>query len=918
MTTSRRDAWVRVGATGLTALYLALAVTVFLGVERRVDTRFTGFFSSAKGFVGMRMLALPETGLQHHEMGFADRLVSVEGEPFRDSAWLSDRLAALPIELDVTYRFERPDGAMYELTAPLRPLPPSLLWGGVLPLLLSGILALLAGLLVVLARPGWEAARVFFMAGWASGLQLTTLPLDTFLDGRLLPATYAVGAVFFGSLLHLALVFPVRRWPLTAAPRLGPTCFYAALSLPWLWSIASHGEPWVPLDTWVRAAYVPLCYALCIPLLLNTLFALSGKGDPEVRRRARIVLPAAALLAGLVVASELWNDDRFSLAIRTGIFVLSFSGVAVAVALATLKGDMLGVGDRTRRTLVQVAVVSLALVAYVVLHAAVQRWAGMGSAWATGVVAGLLAVALVPIIAPLRRLFEVRIEDLFFPDQRPRRETLRCVSLELAQLRDPEETASVLRRAIAERIGALRILVARSGEPLEEISPERSRASLGRRDLDRLYPLFARRQSLVVGRQASHLEPRIIGRLRELGEAFLVPLPAGHAVGGLLIAPDPEGPPRTQGELVFLETLAAQSAIALERAAAWREVRILRERLEQENVHLRQTLSAGARFPRILGSSPALARCLERVQAVAPTSATVLVEGETGTGKELVAHAVHAASDRRDRIFVKVACAAIPESLFESEFFGHEKGAFSGATATKIGRFELADGGTLLLDDVDALALGIQAKLLRALQQGEVQRLGSHHLREVDVRIVATTNKDLAQEVHAGRFREDLFYRLNVIPIHLPPLRERTEDIPTLASHFVALARQKYGRQVEGLSRKDLDDLLRHGWPGNVRELCNLIERSVLLSPGPCLRLSGFEGAEAPAPAASERLPALGGGFSLETELLRYKRTLVEAALARADGNHRRAAELLGLERSSLTRMIHRIGVVRRPPSPAP
>jgi formate hydrogenlyase transcriptional activator len=263
-------------------------------------------------------------------------------------------------------------------------------------------------------------------------------------------------------------------------------------------------------------------------------------------------------------------------------------------------------------------------------------------------------------------------------------------------------------------------------------------------------------------------------------------------------------------------------------------------RLRLEQVYLREEIATGHHQTNLIGSSRALSQVQEHIATVAPSDSTVLVTGETGTGKELVARAIHQASRRRDAAMVTVNCAALSPGLIESEMFGHEKGAFTGAIARKIGRFELADGGTILLDEVGELSPEVQAKLLRVLQEGQFERVGSVKTVRVDVRVIAATNRDLAKAVADGRFRADLIYRLNVFPIQLPPLRERREDIPLVAKYFTAKYATQAGRRITTVSKKTLNALTAYDWPGNVRELQNIIERAVLLSPGPELELGDW------------------------------------------------------------------------------
>ena len=268
------------------------------------------------------------------------------------------------------------------------------------------------------------------------------------------------------------------------------------------------------------------------------------------------------------------------------------------------------------------------------------------------------------------------------------------------------------------------------------------------------------------------------------------------------------------------------------------EVEQLKEKLQQENIYLREQVELEHEFQEIIGNSEEIKYVLFKIQQVAPTAATVLIQGETGTGKELVAQALHSASTRKHRPLVKINCATLPANLIESELFGHEKGAFTGAQVRKIGRFELADGATLFLDEIGELPLELQSKLLRVLQEGEFERLGSSQTRKVDVRIIAATNRNLKSEVQNGLFREDLWYRLNVFPITVPPLRQRKPDIPMLVNFFVNRSNRKLGRFVKTISPQTLQTLQSYYWPGNVRELANVIERALINSPGAVLQLA--------------------------------------------------------------------------------
>jgi formate hydrogenlyase transcriptional activator len=333
----------------------------------------------------------------------------------------------------------------------------------------------------------------------------------------------------------------------------------------------------------------------------------------------------------------------------------------------------------------------------------------------------------------------------------------------------------------------------------------------------------------------------------------------GRALGLLSISRRTEAS-FTPEDVEFLSQAAGQIAIAIENALAYQEISDLKDKLAQEKLYLQEEIRSEMGFEQIIGKSAELRGVLELVETVAPNDSTVLLLGETGTGKELIARAIHDRSRRKDRTFVKLNCAAIPTGLLESELFGHEKGAFTGAIAQKVGRMELADQGTLFLDEVGDIPIEIQPKLLRALQEREFERLGGTHTRKVNVRLVAATNRDLEKMIAAREFRSDLYYRLHVFPIRIPPLRERREDIPLLVSYFVQKFAKQMQKKIEGVPAAAMKRLVAWEWPGNIRELENLMERAVILTRGKSLeaplselrKLNTDEPAHAPAPQAQE------------------------------------------------------------------
>jgi two-component system nitrogen regulation response regulator NtrX len=330
-------------------------------------------------------------------------------------------------------------------------------------------------------------------------------------------------------------------------------------------------------------------------------------------------------------------------------------------------------------------------------------------------------------------------------------------------------------------------------------------------------------------------------------------------------------------------------------------------RLEAENRALRARVD---RQYTMVGESASIRQLREQVAMAAPTNGRVLIYGENGTGKELVARGIHAQSRRRSGQFVEVNCAAIPEELIESELFGHVRGAFTGAVADRRGKFEAADGGTLFLDEIGDMTLKTQAKVLRVLQEQTMEAVGGTSRIRVDVRVVAATNKDLQAEIKAGQFREDLYFRLNVIPIFVPPLRERQDDIPLLADHFMAELAQEYGRRLKRLDAAAIRTLQRYNWPGNVRELRNVIERLMIMVPGDTITTSDLSFLDVPlVPAIAARPAGSADKMTLHEARDQFERDLILKTLAEQQGNMSRTAEVLGVERSNLYRKMKTFGI---------
>jgi len=400
----------------------------------------------------------------------------------------------------------------------------------------------------------------------------------------------------------------------------------------------------------------------------------------------------------------------------------------------------------------------------------------------------------------------------------------------------------------------------------------------------------------------ARFSPAVAEKFHSIGIRTICCLPLitrRHVVGTLNIGTTRETA-FSNADVDFLSQVAGQAAIAIENATAYQEIAELKDQLAEEKLYLEDEIRTDRNFGEIVGDSVPFLAVLDQVQTVAPTDASVLILGETGTGKELIARAIHDLSSRRERTFVKLNCAAIPTGLLESELFGHEKGAFTGAIMQKAGRFELANRGTLFLDEIGDIPLELQPKLLRALQEHEFERLGGTRTIKVDVRLVAATNRDLAQMINDREFRTDLYYRLSVFPVSIPPLRERTSDIPKLVRYFTQKFARRMNKPVETISQETMDALVRYAWPGNVRELENLIERAVILTRGTSLQVPIAE------------LRATAPDSSTPVTLQDAEREHIRRALDQSNGvigGPAGAAARLGMKRTTLQSKMKKLGI---------
>lgn len=413
-----------------------------------------------------------------------------------------------------------------------------------------------------------------------------------------------------------------------------------------------------------------------------------------------------------------------------------------------------------------------------------------------------------------------------------------------------------------------------------------------------------RKPLLMTGRQVGELPFELPDRLKQLSlrSGCWLPLVGGDEMLGTLNVFSRRAGDFGEEDVQLLSQVANQVGVALRNALTFQRVSELKDRLAEEKMYLEDELRTEFNFEEIIGESAPIKRVLNQIETVAPTDSTVLLLGETGTGKELVARAVHDLSGRAKETFVRVNCASIPAGLLESELFGHEKGAFTGAIAQRIGRLELANRGTLFLDEVGDIPPELQPKLLRVLQEKEFERLGNSRTLKTDVRVIAATNRDLRKLVGTGEFRSDLFYRLNVFPIIVPPLRDRRDDIPVLARYFVAKFAARLKKPIETITPETMEKLLRYPWPGNVRELEHLIERAVILTKGPSLRLPTFEGAAVDDGAAPTALE--------DVEREHILRVLRETS--GKIGGPGGAAEKLGMNRTTLNSRMQKLGISRK------
>ena len=779
----------------------------------------------------------------------------------------------------------------------------------------------------------------------------------THLKGILGMAPLYMGYLFYALftlplLLHAFLRFPepvplLKRFPRLPAMVYAPQVLLTLASGVGYLSLALdpsqiNQERMLLMGKWaIPAMFVVYMAASLVVILVRFVTA------PSALRKQIQWIMYGAVLAGLLTMGfsfSRWNTAPAAWLLESSEYLLPIYAIlALTIAFSFMEFRLIDVDRIVHRSLVYAVLSGVIIVVYFALAGGLGLLLTQVFDTTSNTVTVLSTIVSVAMFFPLRKAVQANVDRLFFRHHTVYQEILQQASGEFVTMLDMDRLSKMLLDMLVTKLSRRHamLLLAGADRRLEVVraagrEPELP-AGLPTVDSFTLRKLRAHSsgQTVAVARLLTDLQPPRLARefdaiFDSLDASLVVFLVVRDRVLGLLVLGSKVDESMvSRDEIVTLEALGRQLSVVLRNASAYteieklsldlasqqREILELKSRVEAENVYLREELQQVARHGDIVGESAAIIAVLEKVARVARTDATALIRGESGTGKELIARAIHDQSERAHRPLVTINCAAIPETLLESEMFGHEKGAFTGAVARKRGRFELADGGTLFFDEVGDMPHSLQAKLLRALQEGEVLPVGAEAPIRVNVRVIAATHRDLEQQVTDGLFREDLFYRLNVVPIELPPLRERVEDIPTLAEHLMSLFAARTGKEITGISKRGLDRLLAYPWPGNVRELGNVIERAVVLSSGavldaevtlPTVSASGAPGSLVAAePADAPILEPL----EFHEAVNEHKRRLIVEAISRNNGNRAAAARELGLQRTYLYRLAKQLGV---------
>ncbi|MGH7822811.1 MAG: sigma 54-interacting transcriptional regulator, partial [Candidatus Binatia bacterium] len=816
----------------LLCTFAVLAAFAFVQAGSRIGRPFPGFLVYANGMVSA-FGADDWTGVRAG-LDAWDIIREIDGRPVATAREILAIVRAEPPGTLFRYTVLRGDRLRHVTVA-------SSLYGlgdfvrEPLPWLLTGTFAGAAGLFIHYARPAW---MTFGFAAFGVALGVALLRLDLLVSGESAVLLQATLPLVPAALVHLALVFPGRPLWLRRRPWLLLVPYGSSIALGAARGMVLFHAP----EAWIRLDQVAFLYCAGASLWLVGTFAYAARTsvEPVARERARVVLWG---LVPAVLFVALGGLLRLATGSRLASSNLGLFGVwmwVASLAYAAVKRNIFEFEVVVRRMLTHSLLWAATIVAYGVVLGLSYRVLQV-TGYSREALLPLLGVALVlPLVPGLFEAMRRRIEARLFPLRVPLVEMVQGLSEELSALMGTSEVCRRVQDVFRERMGVTRAVVYVAGENGFEaldapaVGPEVREVAEKLARGDAVSVFFGGGRSETARRW-----------MREQGFTLVLPLVARSRLGGFLTLGEPPGGRVFNSEDIdTLATLASRIAISLANARAYERVRDLEDRFREENRALREELELHPGIPEIVGQSVKMQALFRLIEQVATVDTTVLLLGETGTGKELVARAIHARSARRDGPLVKVNCAAIPSGLVESELFGHERGAFTDAAGRRHGKFELAQHGTLLLDEIAELPPDVQAKLLRVIQEREFERVGGTETLRADVRVIASTNRDLRTLVRSGRFREDLYFRLHVLPIVVPPLRERLEDVPLLVDHFIRRANEALGKNVIGVAPANQPELQRYTWPGNVRELENVIERAMVLSDGERLTIPPLDSPE--------------------------------------------------------------------------
>jgi transcriptional regulator with GAF, ATPase, and Fis domain len=930
------------------ALFLGLAVVVIVhalfAFYRSAHLAYTGVYVSFLSGDTLDVIAIdPESPGDLTDLRPGDQILRVGNQEIRNQADVFVFKYLLQNEpYSIVYR----RGAS-TLTGQLIPdapvFPFSTLFGVILSTLFLGL-----GLTVYLKKSWDPGARIFYLLiSCLSAACLGLVNVGDFIN-KATPIMFILPVLIPPLSLHLRLIFPERIGIIARYPRL-----LALIYLPFLLGalygyflifkaklLYHQGQSdlgiYHQFDLLVKLFLGLLLVYMVMGFVLLARTLLTNR-PPEVKRQIKWifwgdVIAVVLLFAGLPLIFQ--EITFYSSGARNLPFTLIFATLAylVANALAIFKYRLMDIDIVIHRSLSYLLVSGIIVLLYFILFGTFGWIFGLLTGRNTPVIYIISAMVIGFLFRPLLSRIEEGVERLFYRERYELHQALGEVSQALITVLNPmeifEKVYCTAENSLHIRTGCLWLLEQQGGAlnavsslPEGEGVPVLSRGTI---QPLALYFMETRKglTRYMVSTKASfgNDRNRYLKPFEETKMEILLPLIYKNTLLGMVgFGEKRSGDLYASEDVALLTTLAHQIAMAMQNARAHQqskqlnvelgvrireienqqeEILALQQRLLNENIYLREEIGQQFDFTEIIGSSKPIKEVLTMVEKIAPTLSTVFVRGETGTGKELISRAIHFNSPRKDAPLIKINCAVIPANLLESELFGHEKGAFTGAERTKSGKFELADRGTIFLDEIGDLAPNLQVKLMRVLQEKEFERVGGTRTIKVDVRIIAATNRDIEKAISCGAFREDLFYRLNVISIPLPPLRERKEDIRELTIHFLNKFSRNLGKSVKEIEPKAMEILKAYHWPGNIRELANVLERAVVLGEGGALAVNDLPHNLAPS-QSSRLVPASGTEAALPQEMGQIEKQRIIEALEKAKGNKSEAARMLGLKRGT-------------------